>query len=355
MAQTLESLRSTASQLGIFLPLTEETDALSAPLTLHGHELKNRASVMVSAAYDADENGAPTKDTIARYVKAAQSRPCGMLWSEPIAVSAEARTNNRQLVFSDANTDAFAALLKAVRDAVGKDIVLVALLDHAGRKALSPVAFEACPLFEKRPEILAETAVTPIAAACGMAAKTAVSAGFDGIALNVCERNLFAESLAAYHRNGSFGGDFDDRSRFVRDCFTAIKLMCGNAFLTLRLCLSDGLPQPYGFGMAFEDESAPELSESVLLIQILQALFGVQMVACEVGISEKTWLCSEKEEDAILPAGRLCTCTAMLDSALQQNVTLLLPQSAVHEDIPFDHLAAGMISGEFASLAGFTD
>ena len=354
MAQTLESLRSTASRLGIFLPLTEDTSSILQPLTLHNFALKNRAATMVSPVFDADENGAPTQATIARYVKAAQSRACGMLWSEPIAVSLEARCDNHQLVLSDENQSAFSALCEAIRKAASNDIILVALLDHAGRKALSPIAFEQCPLFDAKPEILEDTAITPIVASCGIAAKNAAAANFNGVALNICDRNLFAESLAAYHRDGNFGGDFDDRSRFVRDCCTAIRLMANEAFLSLRLCLSDGLPQPYGFGMAFEDQSAPELSESVLLIQILQALFDVQMVACEVGLSDQSWLCSEEKEDAILPTGRLCTCTAMLDSALQQNITLLLPQSAVHNDVPFDNLAAGMISGEFASIAGYT-
>lgn len=353
MAQSMDKLKQEAALLGVFLPLLEDTSALSAPLTLHGNALQNREAVMVSAGYDADENGMPTANTIARYVAAAKSRSCGLLWTEPVAISKEARCNAGQLVINEENKDAFAALCKAVKEAV-PNVVMVALLDHAGAQALAPVCFERCPLFEGMPVILEETAVTPIAVACGIAARSASEAGFHGIALNVCERNLFSESLAAFHRDGAFGGDFDDRTRFVRDCYTAMRMTAPDAFLSIRLCLSDGLPQPYCFGMAFEDETAPELSESVLLLQILQALYGVEMVACEVGVPGINWMNREEPEHPILPVSRLCTCIAMLDSAMQQNVTLLIAESSVSGEMPFENLAAGMIAGEFASLAGFT-
>lgn len=349
MEQILENLCEEAGQIGVFLPLTPGTDAISQPAVLHDYQLKNSAAVMISPCYDADENGAPTAQTIARYCDAARKTECGMLWSEPIAVSPDARTDTHQLMLTEENTEAFQALCAAVKEA-SDGAVLIALLDHAGRKAIKGKAFENSTLFS-RCEILDDSEITPIAANCAIAAKTAEAAGFEGIALNVCERNLFADSLAAFHRNGKFGGDFDDRTRFVRDCFTAMKLTTSNAFLTIRLCLSDGLPQPDGFGMAFEDASAPDLSEPVLLLQILQALYGLKLVACEIGLNDHNWCCREEPESELIRVSRLCTCIGMLDSAMQQNVQLLIPDRTT--EIPFANLAAGMISGEFASFAGF--
>ena len=125
-------------------------------------------------------------------------------------------------------------------------------------------------------------------------------------------------------------------------------------FFTIRLCLSDGIPQPDGWGMAFEDSSAPDLYEPALLLKILQALYGVSLVICSVGIPDINWMCEAQPESDLLRYSRLCTCIAMLDSDLQQNVQLVLPELKT-DDIPFANLAAGMISGEFASFGGFTE
>lgn len=351
MKQTLDVLRQKAAYLGVFLPFADETEVLGEPTTLHGHTLQNRCVCHVAPCFDADESGAPTEATLQRYRDAAASGSFGQIWSEPLALDPSGRVNAHQLMCTEENADAFRALRDAVREAA-PDAVFVALLDHAGRHALAPVSTENCPLLPESCTILEDTALTPLIAACGFAARTASAAGCEGIALNACDRNLFADSLAAYHRDGTFGGDFDDRTRLVRDCFTAMKLTAGNAFLSIRLTLSDGLPMPHGFGMAFEDEAAPDLSESVLLLQILRALYGVELVACEVGIPGMQWMAAETEEDPLITASRLCTCIAMLDSALQQSVQLIVPNS-IDAQLPFEHLAAGMISGEFASFAGF--
>lgn len=351
MEQIIENLCEEAAQIGVFLPLIPTTDIIKQPTDLHGIQLKNRAAVMISACYDADENGAPTQATITRYCNAAKRIDCGMFWSEPIAVSAEARADAHQLMLTEKNADAFKMLCDAVKEATG-GAVMIALLDHAGRNAMQPSSLEKCEYLNNC-ELIADEKIPAVAADCAIAAKAAETAGFQGTALNVCDRNLFADSLAAFHRDGKFGGDFSDRSRLVRDCFTAMRIATtDNVFLTIRLCLSDGLPQPYGYGMAFEDETAPDLSESVLLLQILQELYGVKLVACEVGTPNKNWLCKDTPESELIRTSRLCTCIAMLDSALQQNVQLILPKH--NTEIPFANLAAGMISGEFASFAGFT-
>ena len=57
-------------------------------------------------------------------------------------------------------------------------------------------------------------------------------------------------------------------------------------------------------------------------------------------------------EAEILRVSRLCTCIAMLDSDMQQNVQLIVPEIP-SDDIPFANLASGMIAGEFASFGGF--
>ena len=354
----IRELRAEAQDIGVFFPLIEQTDALEQTENVHGQTVVNRAVLCIQAGNDADENGAPTADTIARYTAAVREKQYGIVWLEPAAVSADARYYDQGLVFCKENIEAFRALVSAVREAslaaFGTAPLMIALLDHAGHHALKPVAMEHSESLPTDAPILSDDDLTQIMLACGAAAKAAEEAGFAGAALNAADRSLFGESLAAFHRDGKFGGDFDDRTRFLRDCYTAMKMVTTDKlFYTIRLCLSDGIEQPDGWGMAFEDLSAPDLYEPALLMKILQALYGVKMVLCSIGIPDVNWMLAAEPESDLIRYSRLCTCVAMLDSDMQQNVQLILPELESAE-IPFENLAAGMIQGEFASFAGFT-
>ena len=248
----------------------------------------------------------------------------------------------------------FPAVPAASKEAFGTAPVTVALLDHAGHHALYPVSIERSESLPTDARQLTDDELMTVVLDCGDAAKASLSAGFAGIALNAADRNLFSESLAAFHRDGKFGGDFDDRTRFLRDCYTAVRMITGEQmFCTIRLCLSDGISQPDGWGMAFEDLSAPDLYEPALLIKILQALYGVTVILCSIGIPDINWMLAAEPEPDMIRYSRLCTCVAMLDSDMQQNVKLIVPEIG-SEEIPFANLAAGMIRGEFATFAGFT-
>lgn len=357
MNETIIALRKQAQEIGVFFPLHSETDALDTEAELHGYALKNRRVLMMQPGNDADENGAPSQETIARYQNAVRKQPYSIVVLEPAAILPEARYFEAGLVINEANTEQFsklnAAICAASEEAFGVTPVIVALLDHAGHHALYPVAMEHSESLPTDASLLNDDELTKLVIVCANAAKAAKQAGCSGIALNAADRSLFGESLAAFHRAGKFGGDFDDRSRFVRDCYTAMKMLTGeDAFYTIRLSLSDGIPQPDGWGMAFEDESAPDLYEPALLLTILRALYGVELVLCSIGIPDVNWLGAAEPESDLIRYSRLCTCIAMLDSDRQKNVQLVVPE-IVSEDVPFAELAAGMIAGEFASFGGF--
>lgn len=351
----INAIRVEASKTGLFLPLIESTDAITAPAELHGRSLPNRAVLQMTGGYDADENGAPTAATVQRYTEAVSETCYGIVFLEPAAVTPEARTEVGQLMLIPALQEAFQSFCAAIKEASlaahGTAPLIVALLDHAGHHALIPAAAECSQNFPTDAPLISDDEMTQLVISCAEAAKAAAQAGCDGIALNVTGRNLFGESLAAFHREGRFGGDFDDRTRFVRDCYTAMKLSAGNLFFSIRLCLSDGLPQPDGWGMSMSG-NAPDIYEPSLLLKILHELYGAELISCEIGIPDINWLAAAEAEPEIVRLSRLCTCVAMVDSNLQQNVQLILPELA-GQGIPFANLAAGMIAGEFASFAGF--
>ncbi len=353
----ISDIREQASDIGVFFPLSYETESLDMPGELHGHAIASRNVLMMQPGHDADASGAPTAATIARYQAAVQERQYSIVLLEPAAIAENARKHENDLVIGEQTQQAFAKLIEAIRqtaqEVFGSEPLVVALLDHAGHHALYPVSMEHSPSLPTDARILSDDELTAMVVSCGQAAKAAEQAGADGISLNAADRSLFGESLAAFHRDGKFGGDFDDRSRFIRDCYTAMKMLTTDKlFYTLRLTLSDGVPQPDGWGMAFEDSSAPDLYEPGLLLKIMQALYGVELVFCTIGIPQINWMLAAEPESDLIRLSRLCTCIAMLDSDLQQNVQLVVPELP-SEDIPFANLASGMIAGEFASFGGF--
>lgn len=353
----IQELREEASDVGVFFPIQNETDALNAKASLQQLPIENRRVLMMQFGKDATVDGAPSALTVKRYTDAILTQSHGIVVLEPVAISQDARESEADLVFIEKNADSFRALIEAIRstskNAYGFEPVIVILLHHAGHHALQPAAFDRSTTLPTNAPLLDDDALTPILIACCDAAKLAETIGIDGIGINAADRSLFGESLAAFHRSGKFGGDFDDRTKFVRDCYTAMKMVVSDRiFFTIRLCLSDGVPQPDGWGMAFEDSSAPDLYESTLLLQIMRALYQIELVICTIGIPNINWMCEPQPESALIRYSRLCTCVAMLDSDLQQNVQLVIPKLDT-EEIPFANLAAGMIAGEFASFGGF--
>ncbi|HAG12766.1 MAG TPA: hypothetical protein DCG49_02760 [Ruminococcus sp.] len=354
--KSIQELREEAQDIGLFLPLIEETDVIGTSETVHGKQVPTRAVLLMQSAADADSSGAPTAQTVARYQDAVRQQQYGIVMLEPAAISAEARTAEGHLALTAETAAAFADLVQAVKtasaEAFGTQPLVFALLDHAGHHALVPCAMEHNETLPTDAPLLTDMDLTELVIRCGNAAQAAETAGFDGAALNAADRNLFGESLAAFHREGKFGGDFDDRTRFVRDCYTAMKMMTHDLLFSIRLSLSDGIAQPNGWGMAFEDESAPDLYEPALLLKILRTLYDVQIVVCSIGIPHISWMLAAEPEPELIAVSRLCTCIAMLDSDMQENLYLVMPQQMT-DVIPFDALASGMIEGEFASFAGF--
>ena len=344
-SQTVSSLRREAKAKGLFLPVCDSAAALESTVELHGYTVANRRSHQLPLTFDA-KGGMPSAATKARYTAAAKAG-FGLLWSEPMAVCEEGKRHADQLTLTEATLPAIREMVQAMKQANNaQPSLLIAVLDHGGRYAVDPAPVERCPVRDAALGYTAPLAedmtLRRLIVTVGEAARLAEAAGFDGIALNAEMQSLFGESLAAFSRDGVFGGDFEDRTRFLRDCYTAAKLTTEKAFLCIRLHLCDMIPQPHGWGMAFEDFDAPDMSEPALLLQILHELYDVTLVACEMAPAA--------HDDAVLAMSQGCTCNAMVDSALQQQVHLVVPPC---KELP--HLAANvgaaMVDEAFASFA----
>lgn len=112
-----------------------------------------------------------------------------------------------------------------------------------------------CPPLEDTPlpkeRIVSDDDLRRFEAAYEQAAILCRQAGFDGMDVKCCHRYLACELLSAYTRPGEYGGSYENRTRFLKNCYRAAKAGASGEgfFLTSRMNAYDGFPYPYGFGV----------------------------------------------------------------------------------------------------------
>ncbi len=74
------------------------------------------------------------------------------------------------------------------------------------------------------------------------AARMAQSTGFDFVDLKCCHGYLGHEFLSAYDRPGPYGGDFEGRTRFIRELIAAVQAACPGLMIGVRLSVFDYPP-----------------------------------------------------------------------------------------------------------------
>ena len=118
------------------LPRPGKVETLKKPVHGEGFEMKNALVVQPMEGCDADENGAPTDWTIRRYRRFAAGG-AALVWMEAVSVCPEGRANPHQLMITEANTEAFRALIGEIKQAALQAGVqpplVVAQLTQSGR------------------------------------------------------------------------------------------------------------------------------------------------------------------------------------------------------------------------------
>ena len=252
-------------------------------------EFSNRIVLQPMEGCDCNPDGSPHELTVEKYRKAAASG-AGCVWLEACAVCPEGRTNPRQMMLTAENLPAFKAFVTEMREiaerAWGIRQILILQLTHSGRQSITPMIAYRHPLYEERRPAGDENIVTDeyldtLPALYAEAARLAVEAGFDGVDVKSCHGYLFQELLSAFHREGRYGGSFENRTRLYLDCVRAVKeAIPDRILLTSRLSVSDMVPYPYGFGTTENNEL--DLTEpDLLLAKLVEA--GVQILNVTLG------------------------------------------------------------------------
>lgn len=264
--KTAADLRTRLAELDVELPFDEVLESgpdspLARPLTAGRHRIGNRFAILPMEGWDGTADGQPTDLTRRRWRNFGISG-AKLIWGgEAVAVRHDGRANPNQLVLNAANLPEIAGLreelVQAHRERFGTDAdLLVGLqLTHSGRfarpndkKKLEPrIAYRHPVLDEKfgiaddRP-LLSDDDVSRLIDDFAAAAKLAQQAGYAFVDVKHCHGYLGHEFLSAVDRPGKFGGSFENRTRFLRDCVAAVRAAAPGLDVGVRLSVFDFAP-----------------------------------------------------------------------------------------------------------------
>ena len=368
---TLDSLRAAAAEVRADLPLSEDVSPLFQPLTLGAKAAPNRIAFQPMEGTDGTEGGAPGELTIRRYERFAKAGP-GLIWFEAVATVPEGRASAHQLYLTEENVDAFRRLTDDIRETClrenGYAPVLVMQATNSGRYSKphgypEPMIAYNCPPLEDPPlpadRIVSDDDLRRFEEAYTRTARLCQQAGFDGMDVKCCHRYLACELLSAYTRPGEYGGSFENRTRFLKNCYRAAQagLISGEFFLTSRLNAYDGFPYPYGFGVK-EGSLEPDMTEAIRLIRELEAEFHIPLINITMGNPYKNPHVNRPydhgnyvpDEHPLEGVDRVMKGV----SEIQHAVDIPVLGSAFSYLRQFStNLAAGMVAGGHAAMAGF--
>jgi len=268
------------------MPLSEDLSILGQSVKIGTKTAPNRFLVQPMEGFDSDEKGSPGPLTFRRYGRYAKGGS-GIIWFEATAVLHEARSNPGQLHLWEETLDVFKDLVRHTRQTAEKEwnheVILILQMTHSGRYSKptgfpEPIIAHHSPILDPKhnlPEtypLVTDEYLDGLQDTFVATAKLAREAGFDGVDVKACHRYLVSELLASFSREGKYGGSFENRTRILRETVKKIQSEVDGIFVTTRMNAYDGIDYPYGFGVAQDDPTQPDLTEPLKLVGILQEM-----------------------------------------------------------------------------------
>ncbi len=296
---TLDDLRSELDKLGLYLPICEDLGVLGETVSIGDRHLANRFIVQPMEGVDGDPaTGAPSELTYRRYRRFAEGGS-SLIWAEAVAVLPEGRSNPKQMQITAQNLEAYKRLVEETKEAArkqfGHEVQLVVQLTHSGRFSKptgvpSPLKVQHNPHLDN---MLGMQDIQPVdddyldrlQDDFVRSARLAAAAGFDGVDMKAVHGYLIAELLGAHTRPGRYGGSFENRTRFLRECIQRMKSeLPPSCFVTTRTTALEPCPYPYGWGVAPVEGDAwqLDLTEPKQLSRDLEAL-GIPLFNVSIG------------------------------------------------------------------------
>jgi len=219
---------------------------------INGMKMRNR--FVRSATWEgmASENGACTSQLLNLTATLAKGG-VGLIISSHAYVRKDGQAGPWQLgVYADELMAGLREMTRVVHDNGSRIILQIA---HAGFFAngkligQDPLALSEAPEFSKSPrQIMDQEEIKRISKAFGLAAKRAMTAGFDGVQIHAAHGYLLSQSLspAFNKRSDSYGGPIENRAGFLMETLAEIRSLVGKDFpvlvkLNSEDCLEGGL------------------------------------------------------------------------------------------------------------------
>ncbi|MCG3177832.1 MAG: NADPH dehydrogenase [Phycisphaerae bacterium] len=322
--KTVDALNARLAALGLNLradsDLQTGPDApMAQPLRLGTRTLGNRWCIHPMEGWDGTDDGRPSDWTRRRWRHFGQSG-AKLIWGgEAVAVRQDGRANPHQLMINEKTVGDLRDLRELLIDEHNKATgrtngLLVGLqLTHSGRFArpnvkdrLEPKILYRHPILDKRYGLDAGLAVVTddwiedliddfIRAAC-----LAREAGYEFVDIKHCHGYLGHEFLSAHTRPGPYGGNFENRTRFLSRIVEGITRNAPGLLVCVRLSAFDHVPfvggpgqtgQPadtagllpyrYGFGVNPDNPREADLAEPIQFVRLCRQLgVGAINVSC---------------------------------------------------------------------------
>ena len=239
----LGALRAEIARLGLEIPVVEDLAGLQSALDIGKRSLTNRLCAQPITGCDANPDGTPSKLTRRRYMRYAEGG-FGLIWIESTAAANTGDAGRLRL--NEATVDAFKSMVAEIREAA--DVTLILQLTPA----------------KNDPSLLSDDEIDRLRLQLVQAASLAAEAGFDGVDVQGCHGALAGVLLGAREQSGRYGGSFENRTRFVRECIAEIRAQRPELILATRLSAYDA-----AFGKDKHDHRELDLEEPIQLVRML--------------------------------------------------------------------------------------
>ena len=317
--KTADEFRARLAELGLNLPCDDEilsasTSPLARPQSVASHTVGNRFAIQPMEGWDGTTEGLPSDLTRRRWQNFGRSG-AKLIWGgEAFAVCPEGRANPNQLMATPQCKGGMAELRELLvathQETCGTtDDLLVGLqLTHSGRfcrpngPALEPAILYHHPILDRKfgidddYPILSDLYLEELIELYVQAAVIAADLGYDFVDVKHCHGYLGHELLSGHQRPGTFGGSFENRTRFCREVIVGIRDQAPDLMIAVRFSAFDlvpfkpdpdaeedqrlgpGIPESYGdllpydfgFGLDARDPLCTDLEEAGLFVAMLQ-------------------------------------------------------------------------------------
>lgn len=313
-----EYLKNEKIEIGLSDTAGGGASSLATSITVGGRRVGNRWSILPMEGWDCEKDGTPGELTRRRWLRFAGSGAKLLYGTEAGAVMHEGRSNPQQLWIADHTVAALKKLLAEMRQlhrekfGTADDFLVGIQLTHSGRFAHpnEPLKLEARtayahPLLDRKfncgaENVISDKEVGVIVKRFIHAAELARDAGFDFVDIKSAHGYLGHEFLTAFDRPGSYGGSFENRTRFFREIADGIRAKCPDLMLSARVSLFDIFPfvkgtdgvgrpmewhghYPYAFG---GDGTGMDMdfnfTETVKFVKMLQE-YGIDLICATIG------------------------------------------------------------------------